>query len=417
MNALLKAATVIAMGAFPVGAGHSTSVMAAQQGRRCLIDPGNPFLNQYVRNRSSTDANGCRSPVHEPLHLPVPESFYQGPGFRPGVFAYEYFTKETTISTGGRDLIQVRNPTHLWLEAYAGHDACTTPADSASSVCTTSPPQLVPDDWWAVWISLVVVLVVVLGVLYTLRSGGSYRHKRRHRRGQRRLRRAFDTLARRQPAREDVALARSLGRLEKATAPSLSQAQRVWFAAHMRAGQITLAAEFLARWLIESGRPITPETRHEMERIATALGIDAVVMPILGRRTSRCDRPVEGASPNVPTGYLMGLDRFRELVTDAIDTLPQELQTVMENVATEVEDGDVDGEVFGTYRGVSRRSWRPSISSFTRSPDKVILFRQTICAHCRSEAQVTDEIRRTLHHEVAHHFGISDARLGQLGLL
>jgi predicted Zn-dependent protease with MMP-like domain len=48
-------------------------------------------------------------------------------------------------------------------------------------------------------------------------------------------------------------------------------------------------------------------------------------------------------------------------------------------------------------------------------PDRIIIYRQAICAICRSEAEVVEQVRRTVVHEVGHHFGIDDWRLHELG--
>ena len=48
-------------------------------------------------------------------------------------------------------------------------------------------------------------------------------------------------------------------------------------------------------------------------------------------------------------------------------------------------------------------------------PDRITLFQRAICRHCHSEEEVRAQIRKTVLHEVAHHFGISDPRLEELG--
>ena len=48
-------------------------------------------------------------------------------------------------------------------------------------------------------------------------------------------------------------------------------------------------------------------------------------------------------------------------------------------------------------------------------PDRITIYRRAICAICDTEAQVVEQVRRTVIHEVAHHFGIDDARLTELG--
>ena len=48
-------------------------------------------------------------------------------------------------------------------------------------------------------------------------------------------------------------------------------------------------------------------------------------------------------------------------------------------------------------------------------PDRITIFRQAICAVCATDAEVVEQVRRTVVHEVGHHFGIGDARLRELG--
>jgi predicted Zn-dependent protease with MMP-like domain len=48
-------------------------------------------------------------------------------------------------------------------------------------------------------------------------------------------------------------------------------------------------------------------------------------------------------------------------------------------------------------------------------PDRITLYQETICQVCSTEAEVVAQVRKTVIHEVAHHFGISDPRLKELG--
>jgi predicted Zn-dependent protease with MMP-like domain len=109
-------------------------------------------------------------------------------------------------------------------------------------------------------------------------------------------------------------------------------------------------------------------------------------------------------------------DRFDELVGEALDGIPEELARLVDNVAVVVEDGADDGPLFGRYEGVpltERNHWygRGGMTM----PDQVTIFRLPICAACDSEDQVVEEVRITVVHEIAHHFGIDDERLEALG--
>jgi predicted Zn-dependent protease with MMP-like domain len=106
-------------------------------------------------------------------------------------------------------------------------------------------------------------------------------------------------------------------------------------------------------------------------------------------------------------------DRFEEMVVTALDSLPEELGRLMRNVAVTVEpDGGRPG-LLGLYQGVpltSRGSWYAGVL-----PDRIIIYRRAICRICNTEDEVVEQVRRTVIHEVAHHFGIGDERLAELG--
>ncbi len=106
------------------------------------------------------------------------------------------------------------------------------------------------------------------------------------------------------------------------------------------------------------------------------------------------------------------LERFEELVGEALDGIPEELAAHMENVIVRVSD-DPPGRLFGLYEGVplTRRDRYGGLAL----PDRITIFRRTILRHARTEADAVEQVRRTVIHEVAHHFGISDPRLRELG--
>jgi predicted Zn-dependent protease with MMP-like domain len=106
-------------------------------------------------------------------------------------------------------------------------------------------------------------------------------------------------------------------------------------------------------------------------------------------------------------------ERFEVMVGAALDGIPDELGELMNNVAVTVQHDSGPVSLLGLYQGVplTRRS-----SSYAGVlPDRITIFRRAICAVCASEAEVVEQVRRTVIHEVAHHFGISDARLRELG--
>jgi predicted Zn-dependent protease with MMP-like domain len=112
--------------------------------------------------------------------------------------------------------------------------------------------------------------------------------------------------------------------------------------------------------------------------------------------------------------------RFESLVAEALDDLPEALLEHSENVVVLVEDtppadmlGDAEGDtLFGLYEGVAHTD-RGLDAPFL--PDRITLFRLPLADACADEDALFAEIRVTLVHEFAHHFGIDDDRLDELG--
>jgi predicted Zn-dependent protease with MMP-like domain len=106
-------------------------------------------------------------------------------------------------------------------------------------------------------------------------------------------------------------------------------------------------------------------------------------------------------------------ERFAELVAEALDEIPEELGRLMDNVNVFVDDASPPGRLFGLYEGIplTRREAYGGLVM----PDRITIFRRTICARCGSEDEVRRQVQVTVVHEVAHHFGIGDARLHELG--
>jgi predicted Zn-dependent protease with MMP-like domain len=107
--------------------------------------------------------------------------------------------------------------------------------------------------------------------------------------------------------------------------------------------------------------------------------------------------------------------RFEELVSDALDLIPQELASAIDNVVILVEDRDPEEPgLLGLYHGIAlteRDSWYASGSL----PDTITIYREALLEVCESEEEVVDEVAITVIHEIAHHFGIDDERLHELG--
>ncbi|MEU5907996.1 metallopeptidase family protein [Micromonospora sp. NPDC047527] len=111
----------------------------------------------------------------------------------------------------------------------------------------------------------------------------------------------------------------------------------------------------------------------------------------------------------------MTRERFEELVGDALDEVPGELLGLMSNVVILVEDDPPPSEpdLLGLYEGhaLTNRGWDYS----GVLPDRIFIYRRPILRICDNDDDVVDEVAITVVHEIAHHFGIDDARLHALG--
>jgi len=142
-----------------------------------------------------------------------------------------------------------------------------------------------------------------------------------------------------------------------------------------------------------------------------------------------CKRTVFRAGGRTPRGALRGpfdmfsQSQFRELVREAIDLLPEEFGSRMENVQILVEDepsaelreemGLQRGQtLFGLYQGVPLTE---RTTNYMNLPDTITIFRKPILRLFHTPPEIRREIARTVIHEIAHHFGIDDDRIEDLG--
>lgn len=106
--------------------------------------------------------------------------------------------------------------------------------------------------------------------------------------------------------------------------------------------------------------------------------------------------------------------RFETLVADALDTIPPELTAAMDNVVVLVEDvHDDEPDLLGLYEGVALTERTSDYGGVL--PDRITVYRLPILAMCSDEDEVVHEVAVTVVHEVAHHFGIDDDALHDLG--
>jgi len=119
----------------------------------------------------------------------------------------------------------------------------------------------------------------------------------------------------------------------------------------------------------------------------------------------------------------MNREKFEWLVARAVDSLPSEFLSKLENIDVVVEDWPTQGQLaraglrrgetlLGLYEGVplTKRGGHYGLVP----PDKITIFQKPIEAKCRCDAEITAEIQRVVRHEIAHHFGIGDDRLEQI---
>jgi predicted Zn-dependent protease with MMP-like domain len=105
--------------------------------------------------------------------------------------------------------------------------------------------------------------------------------------------------------------------------------------------------------------------------------------------------------------------RFEALVADALDTIPGDLAGLLDNVVVVVEDRGEEPDLLGLYEGTPLTE-REDYGGLAL-PDRIALYRLPICEMCADEAEVVEEVMVTVVHELAHHFGIDDDRLEELG--
>jgi len=107
-------------------------------------------------------------------------------------------------------------------------------------------------------------------------------------------------------------------------------------------------------------------------------------------------------------------ERFEELVSDALDLIPPELAAAIDNVVVLVADRDPeDPELLGLYQGIALTERDSSYAGAL--PDTITIFRESLLEICETEDDVVEEVAITVIHEIAHHFGIDDERLHELG--
>lgn len=108
-------------------------------------------------------------------------------------------------------------------------------------------------------------------------------------------------------------------------------------------------------------------------------------------------------------------ERFDELVDAAFAAIPDELTRQLTNVVLFIEDDAPadDPDLLGLYDGVPLTERDSSYGGVM--PDRIFVYRKPTLDMCDTEDEVVREVGITVAHEIAHHFGIDDARLHGLG--
>lgn len=111
----------------------------------------------------------------------------------------------------------------------------------------------------------------------------------------------------------------------------------------------------------------------------------------------------------------MSLDRFEQLVHDAFDQVPDELVSLIDNCILVIEPDapDDDPALLGLYDGIPLTERGSDYAMVV--PDRIFIYMNPTLEICDTVADVIEEVRITVAHEIAHHFGIDDARLHELG--
>ena len=114
-------------------------------------------------------------------------------------------------------------------------------------------------------------------------------------------------------------------------------------------------------------------------------------------------------------GVVIDIDpaRFERMVSEALDSLPPELGELMRNVVVLVEHSDGPPGLLGLYEGVPLTARSTNYAGVL--PDRITIYRNPTLRICETFGEVLDEVNVTVVHEIAHHFGIDDDKLHELG--
>jgi predicted Zn-dependent protease with MMP-like domain len=120
----------------------------------------------------------------------------------------------------------------------------------------------------------------------------------------------------------------------------------------------------------------------------------------------------------LPADETTALD-IEDMVFDALERLPEPFRDQLGSVAIVVEDEATPEQLasvgayglYGLYQGIPRTRYAAETAP---APSKITIFRGPLIRASRTREQLAAAVADTVYHEIAHHFGISDARLGEL---
>lgn len=114
-------------------------------------------------------------------------------------------------------------------------------------------------------------------------------------------------------------------------------------------------------------------------------------------------------------------ERFEDMVADVLESIPAELAEQLENIAVIVQDWPTEqqlngrrGTLLGLYEGIDLTRRSP-LGYAGVMPDRITIFRGPLCSLASDEDDLARRVRVTVLHEVGHYFGLSEARLHELG--
>lgn len=127
------------------------------------------------------------------------------------------------------------------------------------------------------------------------------------------------------------------------------------------------------------------------------------------------DYPTRASGRNNGRMVEMTPEDFEAAVDDALETIPDELLDLVDNVVILIEDEPAgpDKDLLGLYDGIALTE--RGVYGFGELPDRIFIYRGPTLRMCGSVDEVRDEVAITVVHEIAHHFGIDDERLHELG--